>query len=207
MRLQKLTRGYLGTSTLNGYAGCIKTLMLALGMSRWYFWFIMFEHGELDTRQTQLPEHLERTTIAEMPPGSVWGVLPGCIWVDEDRNVWVNTGYPIKVESELGDEYASSVARLIRFEEGFVLDLSGYEDTDLLMPHFQPQDQEAYSSDADYAGEFLPIIHIATTKEACKPIRKLFKDRYGKKLNGMPLATKQNLTPSQRTSVKISKPV
>ena len=182
--------------------------MLALNAIECYFWFTMFEYGELDTRQIQLPEHLECTTVAEMPPGTAWGVLPGCIWVDENRNVWVNTGYPISPDSEFGDDYASSVTRLIRFEEGFVLDLSKYIDTDLQLPHFHPQDQESYLSDADYSGEFMPIIHIVIAKEACKPIRKLFKERYGKKLNGSPVATNQFSKSSQQvTNTKAHKTV
>lgn len=168
----------------------------------------MFEHGELDSRQAQLPENLEQTTIAEMPPGSAWCVLPDCIWVDEDRNMWVNTGYPIKVDSELGDEYASSVALLIRFDEGFVLDLSGYEETDLLLPHFNPEDQEDYLKESDYHGELLPLIHITTTKETFKPVKNLFKQRYGKKLNGTEVVSKQRSTKQkQQVNTEAKKPV
>ncbi len=159
----------------------------------------MFQNGELDGTQAQLPERLERPTIKDAVPGSAWIIDADALWVDEDYKVWVNQNCPLEIDSD--DCYVSSYAHLIVFDQGLVIDLTVQGED---IKGFSRVSFAEHIDNEDFdAGDFLPVIAVITSTDEIATIKKLFEKTYGIKLSGKSIVHKQNKDKAKNRKQKI----
>lgn len=140
----------------------------------------MFENGKLDSRQAYFPEHLERPTISDAPPGTAWYIDINALLMDEKGKAWIDTEYPLQHELY---EYDTIYCRTIIFEEGIVVDLTKTLDENYQQYTFSRTTKEELLD--KYSNQnFKPIIGILTTKKDFKAVKAIFKERYGRNLKG-----------------------
>lgn len=163
----------------------------------------MFENGELDSRPAMLPERLARPTLQEAIPGSAHWVDLSAVWVDGEQKVWINDNVPLNYND---DDFVQDFVRIIAFEEGFVLDITELKDHNGNTKQFTatPFSQHLVEEGFDI-GEYQPVVAVISTAKELKEIKRLFKQRYGCKLNGQP--SKARSTNESRESSKSKKKV
>lgn len=140
----------------------------------------MFENGKLDSRQAYFPEHLERPTLSDAPPGTAWYIDINALLMDEKGKAWVDTEYPLQHEF---NDFDAIYCRTIIFDEGIVVDLTKTLDESNQQYTFSRTTKEELIDEYG-TKNFEPIIGIITTKKDFKAIKLLFKERYGRNLKG-----------------------
>jgi hypothetical protein len=145
----------------------------------------MLKDGELTAEQARVPESLEERTIDGLCPGDVMRVDADLLWYDEDGKLWLHGECPLEDAENLGGA-AENFIDIIRFEEGFVVDL--------MTPYLPPTTLnpesivELVNDDEIDMDRMLPVIALIATQADELTISEIYQERYGRtieqRLNG-----------------------
>ena len=135
----------------------------------------MLEDGKLTPEQVRIPEFLEQRTLSDLAPGDVMRVDADLLWYDENGLVWLHGDCRLEDAGNLGGE-AKYFVNIIRFEEGFVVNLS----SPIAPPTLHPETLRDLIEDDEVDVErMIPVIALIKSPDDIIIISMLYEERYG----------------------------